>query len=136
MNLIDKRKKTESSIVDDQFFKLRDMEAFLEIEDRRQEGHEDVVDSEEDLDLFEDVEDETEDKPAMYKEYFNDDKDLESWLDRKKSKTKSGPILDDLLRENEEMEGESENDEDDDLEEDSKNIQKKEKSDKKVILRI
>ncbi len=126
--------------MDDQFFKLHDMEAFLDIEDRRQEGHKDVVDSEEDLDLFEDIGDETEEKPAMYNEYFNDEKDLDSWLDRKKSKTKNGPTLDDLLRENDEMEGDSENDEmegdsendEDDMKIDSKNNHK-EKSAKKVI---
>jgi len=131
--LQDKNKKTKSSIVDDQFFKLHDMEAFLDIEDRRQEGHQEVVDSEEDLDLFEDIGDETEDKPAMYNEYFNDEKDLDSWLDRKKSKTKNGPTLDDLLRENDEMEGDSENDEDD-MKIDSKNNHKEKSAKKRNIL--
>lgn len=80
-------KPTESTEVDDNFFKLRDMEKFLNLEDRREEGKE-ASDEEDDVDMFENIDDE-DDKPAMYEEYFKDEQNMEDWLNTRKS---TGPV--------------------------------------------
>lgn len=60
--------------VDDQFFKLSDMEKFLDTEDKKEMGEK--VEDENGLDLFEEDADD-DDQQVMYKEYFDegDDKD-------------------------------------------------------------
>ena len=63
----------QQSEVDDQFFKLRDMEKFLEAEDRREETGGGGAQDEDDIDLFGDIEDGEDDGPAMYSNYFRDE---------------------------------------------------------------
>ena len=59
--------------VDDAFFKLRDMEQFLEQEDRREERRQnrrDEDEDEEEIDLFDEVGEDEEDTGAMYSQVF------------------------------------------------------------------
>lgn len=64
----------KSSIVDDQFFKLRDMEQFLINEERVEEKGKIKDDDEESIDLFNDIYDEDSDneQDMMYKDFYND----------------------------------------------------------------
>ncbi|XP_047516615.1 U3 small nucleolar ribonucleoprotein protein MPP10 [Pieris napi] len=65
----------KSSIVDDQFFKLQEMEQFLINEEKMEEKGKKKDDDEESINLFEDI-DEAEsedDEDVMYKDFFNDD---------------------------------------------------------------
>jgi U3 small nucleolar RNA-associated protein MPP10 len=55
--------------VDDQFFKLSDMEKFLDVEDKKEMREK--VEDENDVDLFEEDADDDE-QQVMYKEYFNE----------------------------------------------------------------
>merc|ERR1719348_1690928 len=59
----------KKSVVDDQFFKLSDMEKFLVSEDKKFEKK-DEEDPEDFMDLFGDIPEEG-DKRVMYKEYFD-----------------------------------------------------------------
>ncbi|CAH0731471.1 unnamed protein product, partial [Brenthis ino] len=70
--------KIKTSIVDDKFFKLQDMEKFLINEEKMEEkGKKDTEDDEGSIDMFEDIDSEgTEDeggKEMMYSDFFNDD---------------------------------------------------------------
>ncbi|CAH4032792.1 unnamed protein product [Pieris brassicae] len=70
----------KSSIVDDQFFKLQEMEQFLINEEKMEEKGKKKDDDEESINLFEDI-DEAEsedDEDVMYKDFFNDDNSYES----------------------------------------------------------
>jgi len=78
------KRSTEPTEVDDDFFKLRDMEAFLELEDKKFEGGE-TYDDGDDVDMFENIDDE-DDKPINYKDYFNDEQNIDVWLDKRKTK--------------------------------------------------
>jgi len=65
-------RKTE---VDDQFFKLSDMEKFLDIEDKKEMNKDKENDSEDEdqIDMFDEIPDKEE--AIMYKEYFSNDND-------------------------------------------------------------
>ncbi|XP_063370209.1 U3 small nucleolar ribonucleoprotein protein MPP10 [Cydia amplana] len=65
-------KKTKSSIVDDQFFKLNEMEQFLLQEEKEKKA---ASDSEDSIDLFDDVDDESgeEDAQGMYNDFFDNE---------------------------------------------------------------
>lgn len=70
--------KIKTSIVDDKFFKLQDMEKFLINEEKMEEkGKKDTEDDEGSIDMFEDIDSEgTEDeggKEMMYSDFFKDD---------------------------------------------------------------
>ena len=69
--------KSKVTEVDDQFFKLRDMEQFLEMEDRREERrqNENDVDCDDDdfIDYFGDIGENSEEAGAMYSQYFRED---------------------------------------------------------------
>lgn len=73
--------KAKVTEVDDDFFKLRDMEKFLEVEDRRAEkkmsrrdDEDDNENDEDDIDYFGDVGD---DAGVMYDQFFMEDADQE-----------------------------------------------------------
>lgn len=77
-NLDRKKKSYKKSIVDDKFFKLREMEEFLDQEDRREmkSGKDESDDeSSEEIDFFEDVEsssdEENDDKNLKYSDFFD-----------------------------------------------------------------
>ncbi|CAG4985192.1 unnamed protein product [Colias eurytheme] len=76
-----KRSTKHSSIVDDQFFKLKDMEQFLINEEKMEEKGKKKDDDEESIDLFEDFDDDDDDEEngneMMYKDFFNDENDDE-----------------------------------------------------------
>ncbi|XP_048000485.1 U3 small nucleolar ribonucleoprotein protein MPP10 [Leguminivora glycinivorella] len=67
-------KKTKSSIVDDKFFKLNEMEQFLLQEEKEKKA---ASDSEDSIDLFEDVDGESGDEggQGMYNDFFDGDDD-------------------------------------------------------------
>jgi hypothetical protein len=80
------KRSEEPTEVDDDFFKLRDMEAFLDLEDKRMEAGEPYDDGDgEDIDMFDNIDDE-DDKPVNYKDYFNDDQEIDDWLEKKRPK--------------------------------------------------
>lgn len=95
-------RKTE---VDDQFFKMSDMERFLEIEDRKEmdKGKKEESEDEDAIDMFDEIPDNED--TIMYKEYF--DKDQASTNNEGDN---------DEYEEDEEGEGEDEEMEEDDLE--------------------
>ncbi|XP_063543100.1 U3 small nucleolar ribonucleoprotein protein MPP10 [Cydia strobilella] len=66
------KKKTKSSIVDDKFFKLNEMEQFLLQEEKEKKA---ASDSEDSIDLFDDVDDESgeEEAQGMYNDFFNNE---------------------------------------------------------------
>ncbi|CAK1546618.1 unnamed protein product [Leptosia nina] len=68
-------KPHKSSIVDDKFFKLQDMEQFLISEEKMEEKGKGRDEDEESIDLFEDIDDEDSegDQDMMYKDFFNDE---------------------------------------------------------------
>ncbi|CAH2245241.1 jg15080 [Pararge aegeria aegeria] len=84
------------SIVDDQFFKLQDMETFL-LSEEKMEGKKKHVDSEdeESLDMFEDIDsDGTEEdggKEMMYTDFFNENEDGGSENDNRDSENDDTP---------------------------------------------
>ena len=63
-------RKTE---VDDQFFKMSDMESFLDIEDRKEmdKGKKEESEDEDAIDMFDEIPDNEE--TIMYQEYFDKD---------------------------------------------------------------
>lgn len=128
-----KSKAAEPTEVDDKFFKLRDMETFLDMEDRKEEGKE-TIDDEEDIDLFDNIDDEQEDIPAMYTEYFHDDQELDAWMDRKNSLKRNENRLE--SEENEKDFENMEEDNDNDMEEDNDvGMELENKSNKKVTIK-
>ncbi|XP_072945873.1 U3 small nucleolar ribonucleoprotein protein MPP10 [Epargyreus clarus] len=74
------KSKTKTSIVDDQFFKLQDMEKFL-LKEEKMEGKVDKKDDsdEESIDMFEDIDDDDDDeedgegKDVKYSDFFDGD---------------------------------------------------------------
>ncbi|XP_023952354.2 U3 small nucleolar ribonucleoprotein protein MPP10 [Bicyclus anynana] len=74
-----KTKKGKTSIVDDQFFKLQDMETFLLNEEKMEGKKKPSSDDEESIDMFEDLDSEgTEEdggKEMMYTDFFNESND-------------------------------------------------------------
>ena len=96
------KKSTRSRVteVDDKFFKLRDMEEFLEIEDRREEkkrSKKDEEDSEDedDIDLFDDVGDDDEEIGAMGNQFFREENENEL-LEEEIPKTRKKPAKDEI----------------------------------------
>lgn len=70
------KEKVKSSIVDDKFFKLQDMEKFL-LKEEKSEGNAGSDSEEETIDMFEDIDSEGSDeeeggKEMMYNDFFND----------------------------------------------------------------
>ncbi|XP_012331080.1 U3 small nucleolar ribonucleoprotein protein MPP10 [Aotus nancymaae] len=134
-------KPREKSIVDDKFFKLSEMEAYLEnIEKEEEEGKDDNDDEEEDIDFFEDI-DSDEDEGVLfgskklksgkssrnlkYKDFFDpveSDEDITSVHDDELDSKKED---DEIAEEATEL-SISETDEDDDLEESDDSKQHKE----------
>ena len=77
------KRSEEPTEVDDDFFKLRDMEAFLDLEDKRMEAGEPYDDGDgEDIDMFDNIDDE-DDKPVNYKDYLMMIRKLMTGLRRK-----------------------------------------------------
>ncbi|CAG0889832.1 unnamed protein product [Cyprideis torosa] len=65
------KEKKATSVVDDEFFHLSEMERFLDEEDKKYERGEDGEESDEDVDWFADeAEDQEEDRPIRYKDFF------------------------------------------------------------------
>lgn len=66
------RKRLGKSIVDDQFFKLREMEEFLIREDQREMNPEAVDEDLEDIDLFDAMDDTNREESLRYSDFFDD----------------------------------------------------------------
>lgn len=70
------KKKVKSSIVDDKFFKLQEMEKFL-LKEEKDDGKAGLDSEEESIDMFDDIDSERSDeeeggKETMYNDFFND----------------------------------------------------------------
>lgn len=73
-----KKASKKSSIVDDQFFKLSEMEAFLEHEDKKAMGK--IKEKDDGIDYFQDIEDDSDsenedDKNLKYQDFFDDEEE-------------------------------------------------------------
>nr|CAG4650308.1 EOG090X09DZ [Sida crystallina] len=114
-------KKHQKTPVDDQFFKLREMEEFLQKEEQ-QEGKEKPSEQDDDIDLFDDIpseEDEPEEdgKTAKYSDFFQSDDDGAATKRRSKTFTEDEDFGDGDLEDEEET-----GDEDDDKEPKEKRV--------------
>lgn len=70
-----KRMPGKKSIVDDQFFKLSEMEQFLQVEDRRAEKAESEYDA--GIDLFSNLDDTNREESLKYSDFFDEENDGE-----------------------------------------------------------
>lgn len=107
-----KRKRKKSSIVDDKFFKLQELDEYLTKEERKEKQGEDNVESDdESVDLFNDVSEEedeynTEKKYIKYADFFDSPESENEQADKSKTSDHS-----DSIRNSEEEESEGEDEE-------------------------